>query len=437
VSLEGVAEIPYERRPEASAFDSFGSTCQCRHRSKPFAGVEAYVVSERRVSLPARVRIVLVLGLLDAVGPLSIDLYVPAFPELQRDLRLNDLAVQLTLASMTAGLALGQAVVGTWSDRVGRRRPLLLASALYVAGAIVCTGATSIQVLLLGRVAQGVGAAGAAVLVLAIVRDLSDGSRFVALLTRVTLITTTAPLIAPVAGALLLPLIGWRGLFGLLALLGAVLLGAVALVLPETLVRTEAAPTSRLRRVLRDRRFLAATGIGAATYAGVYAYVAASPLLLRNVLGLSAAEFAVTFLVGSLGLLAGVQIGGRMAERTSGRAVLVAAAAVALLAAAALLPAQRLGLPGVAPCLWLFVAACGASFPSAAAIALQDQAARAGTATSVYGCTTFAAAAAVSSLPGLIGITDAAPVAAVLSGTAAASLVVAAVALRPAESPSG
>lgn len=142
---------------------------------------------------PLRVWLVLVLGLVDAIGPLSIDLYVPSFLELQHDLALIDLTVQLTLAAMTAGLALGQAVEGTWSDRIGRRRPLLLSCGLYVVSALTCTLAPSIAVLLVGRIAQGVGAAGGAVLVLAIVGDISDGPRFVALLTRVTLITTTAP----------------------------------------------------------------------------------------------------------------------------------------------------------------------------------------------------------------------------------------------------
>ena len=386
-----------------------------------------------RVRLPALVplRLLLVLGFLDALGPLSIDLYVPAFPELQADLRLNDLTVQITLAAMTAGLALGQGVVGSWSDRVGRRRPLLVAMALHLVGSVTCALAPSLAVLLAGRIGQGLGAAGSAVLVLAIIRDLTDGSRFITLLTRVTLITTTAPLVAPIAGATLLPLVGWRGLFGVLAASSAVLLIATAVVVPETLQCERLTPTGRLRMTLADRRFRAATVIGAATYAGVYAYVAASPLLLRTVLGLSPFTFAVAFLVGSIGLMLGVQVGGALARRTSERSVLLCAASLALAAAIALLPAQLGGLAGVLPCLWVFATACGACFPAAAAIALRDQGAQAGTATSAYGFTTFAAAAALSPLPGLIGVTSATPVAVILAGTAAVSLLVTTIALRP------
>lgn len=389
--------------------------------------------SRRARRLPTPVRLVVVLGLLDALGPVSIDLYVPAFPELQRDFGLSEFAVQLTLASMTAGFALGQAVVGTWSDRVGRRRPLLLATCLYVAGAITCTTAPSIRALLVGRVAQGIGAAGAAVLVLAIVRDLTENDRFVTLLSRVVLITTTTPLLAPVTGALLLPLIGWRGLFALLALTGIALLVAVATTVPETLPRSDRPPVYRLRAVLGDRRFRTATVIGACTYASVYTYVAASPLLLRTVLGLNAPQFAAVFLVATLGLIGGVQAGAALVKRIGARAVLLAATSLALTVAIALVPAQRLGIGAVAPCLWVVAAACGACFPPAASTALENQADQAGTATSVYGFTTFATAAAVSPIPGLLGLTGTPPLAVVLATAAVVALLVSALALTPPE----
>ncbi|MDH2443776.1 Bcr/CflA family efflux MFS transporter [Amnibacterium sp. CER49] len=389
-----------------------------------------------RPRFPIRVRLIVVLGLVDALGPVSIDLYVPAFPELQRDFGLTDLGVQLTLASMTAGFALGQAVVGTWSDRVGRRRPLLLATGLYIAGAITCTTAPSIEALLVGRVAQGIGAAGGAVLVLAIVRDLTENDRFVTLLSRVVLITTTTPLLAPVTGALLLPLIGWRGLFVLLTLTGIGLLFAVATTVPETLVPSSRPPAYRLRAVLSDRQFGAATVIGACTYASVYTYVAASPLLLRTVLGLNPPQFAAVFLVATVALIGGVQAGAALVKRVGARPVLLAATSLALIVAIALVPAQRLGIDGVAPCLWAFAAACGACFPAAASTALENQADQAGTATSVYGFTTFAFAATVSPMPGLFGITGTPPLAIVLAATAGTALLVSALALRQAESKS-
>ena len=258
---------------------------------------------------------VLVLGLLAALGPLSIDLYLPAFPQLRADLGASDAMVQATLAGMTFGLALGQLCVGAWSDRVGRRLPLLLSTGLHVAATVACALAPSVTALAAFRVVQGIGAAGSAVLVFAIVRDLAEGRQLVRLLSRVTLVETVAPLVAPVAGAELLRLAGWRGIFGTLAVASAVLLVATAVLVPET-SRPASRPAplrSRWRAVRSDRAFCRATLVGSMTFAGVYAYVAASPLLLRDVYGLGARAYAVVFLLNSLGLVAGVQAGSVLA----------------------------------------------------------------------------------------------------------------------------
>jgi DHA1 family bicyclomycin/chloramphenicol resistance-like MFS transporter len=377
---------------------------------------------------------VLVLGLLAALGPLSIDLYLPAFPELRRDLGTSDAAVQFTLAGMTLGLALGQAVVGTWSDRVGRRLPLLLSTGLHLLATIGCALAPSVEVLAACRVVQGIGAAGSAVLVLAIVRDVAEGRAMVVLLSRVTLVETVAPLLAPVAGAELLPLVGWRGIFGVLAAGSVTLLVAALLIVPETAERTSrpADLRARLRAVRADRDFRLATVSGSMTFAGVYAYVAASPTLLREVYGMSARAYAVVFLLNSLGLVAGVQLGSLLTRRTGPAQVLAACTAVTLTAAAAIVPLQwaQTGLAGLLPCLWLFVAGCGGCFACAAGLALHGQGTQPGTATSVYGFATFAVAGLVSPLAGLAGITDATPVAVVLLATSAVSLAATGLLLR-------
>jgi DHA1 family bicyclomycin/chloramphenicol resistance-like MFS transporter len=372
-------------------------------------------------------QLVLVLGLLAALGPLSIDLYLPAFPALRADLAAGDAAVQFTLAGMTLGLALGQLCVGAWSDRVGRRGPLLLSTGLHVLATVGCALAPSIGALTAFRVVQGIGAAGSAVLVLAIVRDVAEGRRLVVLLSRVTLVETVAPLIAPVAGAELLRLAGWRGIFAVLAVASAVLLVAAAVVVPETGRRaSRPAPLrSRLRAVAADRAFRRATLVGSMTFAGVYAYVAASPLLLQQVYGLGARAFAMVFLLNSLGLVAGVQLASVLARRTETARVLAGFTLVTVVAAAAIVPLQwaGAGLAGLLACLWLFVAGCGGCFAGAAGIALDDQGAQAGTATSVYGFATFAVAGLASPLAGLAGITDATPVAVVLLATSVTSLV--------------
>lgn len=367
-----------------------------------------------------------VLGLLTALVPLSIDLYLPGFPALRRQFGASDAMVQLTLAGMTIGLAVGQLLMGAWSDRVGRRVLLLASTGVHVAATVGCALAPSVGALAAFRVVQGIGAAGSSVLVLAIVRDLADGPALVVLLTRVTLVTTTVPLLAPVAGAELLAVVGWRGIFAVLAVASAVVLAATAVVVPETRPRTSAPAhlRSRLRAVWSDRGFRRATVVASMTYAGVYAYVAASPLLLQQVYGLTARAYAVVFLAGSVGLVAGIRLSALLAKRFGTPRVLAASTAVTVIAAAAILPLQwaHTGLTGLLPCLWLFVTGCGGCFPGAAAIALGDQGAQSGTATSVYGFSNFAVAGLVAPLAGIAGITDATPVALVLLATSLTSL---------------
>ena len=368
--------------------------------------------------------LIVVLGLLTTLGPLSIDLYLPAFPTLRRELGADDGAVQLTLAGMTVGLALGNLVAGAWSDRVGRRGPLLISTALHVVVTLACAAAPTVEALAVLRVVQGVAAAGSSVLVLAIARDISDGPALVRLVSRITLVTTTVPLLAPIAGAALLPLVGWRGIFAVLAVFSLVVLAVAAAVVPETRrddgADDERRAGDRVAAVLRDRGFRTATLLGAMTYAGVYAYVAASPLLLQDVHQVSPAQFSFAFLATSLGLVIGVQASAALQRRLPDAPVVAGFAALTAVAAVAVVPLQHAGsgLLGLLVCLWLFVTGCGGCFAGAAGRALRYQSAQAGTATSVYGFSTFAAAGLIAPVAGAVGLRDATPVAAVLTATA-------------------
>jgi DHA1 family bicyclomycin/chloramphenicol resistance-like MFS transporter len=369
----------------------------------------------------------LVFGLLSALGPISVDFYLPAFPALRDDLHTTDGMVQLTLAGMTAGMAAGNLLLGAWSDRAGRRLPLLLSALLHLCATIGCGLAPSVGVLAAMRILQGVGAAGSSVIVIAAIRDVHEGRHLVTALSRVILVATTAPLIAPAAGAELLPYVGWRGIFGVLAIASALVLLAAFLVVPETRSVAARAPglRARLSEVRSDRGFWAATLAGSMTYGGVYAYVAASPLLLQGVHGVSARAYAVMFLLCSLGLMAGVQAGSWLANRLPAARVLTGFAVVMAASAAglALQHGEPAGPVGTVLCLWLFATGAGGCFPCAAALALAGQGTQSGTATSVYGFTTFAVAAAVSPIAGAAGLTDATPLAGVLSVTSGTCLL--------------
>jgi DHA1 family bicyclomycin/chloramphenicol resistance-like MFS transporter len=188
------------------------------------------------VSAPtSTVRLVVVLGAVQAIGPLSIDMYLPAFPQLARGLQTSASQVQLTLTACVAGLALGQLLIGPLSDRFGRRRPLITAMATYALASALCSLAPTVAVLIGLRFVQGLAGAGGMVIASAVVRDLRSGAAAVRLFSSLMLVMGLAPILAPLAGAQVLTVSSWRGIFLALGLLSLLIAALVALGLPETL----------------------------------------------------------------------------------------------------------------------------------------------------------------------------------------------------------
>ncbi|PPH69185.1 Bcr/CflA family drug resistance efflux transporter, partial [Rathayibacter sp. AY1D4] len=215
-------------------------------------------------ALTARQRLVyvIVLGSLTALGPFTIDLYLPAFPALQSELNVSEAAVQLTLTGTTLGFALGQLVVGPWSDAVGRRLPILLATSLHVLACVGAALAPEIVTLGVFRFLMGAGAAAGGVVAMAMVRDLFGGRPLVRMLSRLALVSGLAPVLAPVIGSQLLLIMDSRGIFVFLAAYGVLVVAAVGLLVVETRPRAarhereHRSLVQRYRAVLSDRVFL-------------------------------------------------------------------------------------------------------------------------------------------------------------------------------------
>src|SRR3954471_15342696 len=180
-------------------------------------------------------KLVVVLGLVNAIGPLSIDMYLPAFPEIARDLSTSAAQVQLTLTACVAGLAAGQLVIGPLSDRLGRRVPLITAMSTYAVASALCALAPSVPVLMGLRLVQGLAGAGGVVIARAVVRDLHSGAAAVRLFSSLMLVTGLAPILAPLAGGAILGLASWRGIFVTLAVASSLIAAGVAVGLRETL----------------------------------------------------------------------------------------------------------------------------------------------------------------------------------------------------------
>ena len=234
-------------------------------------------LSRRQIAL-----FVVTLGALVGLGPFTIDLYLPAFPQLTRDLLVSDAAVQLTLTGTTVGFGLGQLLVGPWSDRVGRRMPLLVATAVHVLASVGAALSPDIGTLGIFRVLQGMGAAGGGVVAMAMVRDLFGGRPLVKMLSRLALVTSLAPIVAPVIGSQMLRLVEWRGIFVSLACYGFVLLVLGAALLRETLpkgrrsVPGHSSVLQRYRAVFTDRVFVGVAIVGGMRVSGLLAYLSSS-----------------------------------------------------------------------------------------------------------------------------------------------------------------
>ena len=383
-----------------------------------------------RGALTRRIRLGLIVGSLTALAPLSIDLYLPALPELTRDFGVSASEAQLTLTACLAGLALGQMVAGPLSDRFGRRPPLLVGLAVYCAASFACAIAPSLEVLVALRLVQGLAGAAGIVITRAIVRDLRSGAAAARVFSYLMLVTGMAPILAPILGAQLLRVTTWNGLFVTLAIVGFALLLATAAGLDETL------PASRRRRgsvhetlvtslgLLRDRVFLGYVLILGFAFGELFGYIAGSPFVVQDLYGVSAQKYGGIFALNALGLVVFGQINAALVGRVAPTRLLAFGVAVSAAAGLGLLAVVLggIGLVGILPCLFAIVASLGFVAPNATALALTDYPHVAGSASALLGVVQFLIGAAIAPLAGVAGSESAVPMAVVIAALAVGSV---------------
>ncbi|MFI6129330.1 multidrug effflux MFS transporter [Micromonospora sp. NPDC051141] len=384
------------------------------------------------------VTLLVLLGTLTAIGPLSLDMYLPAFPAMTRELDADQAGVQLSLTTCLIGLALGQLVTGPLSDRWGRRRPVLVGVVAYAVLALACAAAPSAPLLAAARFAQGLAGGTGIVVARAVVRDLYAGRNAAKYFSRLTLVFGVAPVAAPSVGSLVLRFGSWRAVFLTLAVIGAVLAVAVALRLPETLPAERrstgglAATARTMRALAGDRVYLGYALTQGFAFAGLFAYISGSSFVFQDVFGVSAVGFAVVFGVNSLALIATGQANARLLDRFSPRRLLVTTLAVSLVAALGVLTgALTSSLAGTAVALFVFVGSMGMVMPNSTALALDAHARHAGTAAALMGGIQSVVGALAAPLVGLGGEGSALPMAVVLTGAAALALLAVRALARP------
>lgn len=346
-----------------------------------------------------------ILGALTSFGPMAIDLYLPAFPDVAQDLGVSVSTVPLTLTAAMLGLGLGQLFYGPLSDRFGRKRPLMVGLILFTVASTACAFAPNFESLLAMRFLQSLGGSAGVVIARAIVRDLYRGKALAQALSIVVMVFALAPVLAPTLGAGLLQLGSWRWLFGFLALFGLMCIAASVL-LPETLnvaSRTDhgfADAASRYRRLLGNRLFLAPALLAGSTYVVLFAYISTSPAVLLDYFALSEFEFALLFGFLSLCFAVGAQLNSRLLKHHSVINLIIAFVVIQFVASVVLFINALIGpsLIVVAVSIGVAMMTIGVISANATALCLDPFPNAAGSAAALIGVMGMSVGAVVSSL---------------------------------------
>jgi len=334
------------------------------------------------------------MGVLTAIGPFSIDMYLPAFPAIASGLQVPRGDVERTLAAYLIGLAMAQVVYGPLADRYGRKAPMLAGLALYAVASLGCALAGSVQVLTACRVLQALGGAAGVVVPRAVIRDhyeTQDAARAMSLL---MLIMGLAPILAPLVGGQLLVVMGWRSLFWLMAAGALAMMVATSLIMKESLAPERVQPLSaasiarNYAALARHRGFMAHSLAGGLGQAGMFAYIVSSPRLFIELYGVDPQHYGLLFGANAAGLIIGSQVSARMLRSRTPlqlqRGALNTLAAASL-AALALALAGLMTLPLLMACLVGYMFSQGFVNPNSAALALSEQGARLGAASALLG----------------------------------------------------
>jgi DHA1 family bicyclomycin/chloramphenicol resistance-like MFS transporter len=370
-------------------------------------------------------RLALILGGLTAMGPLAIDTYLPALPTIARALQASDARVQISLSIYFVGIALGQAVYGPLSDRLGRKPALYMGLAMFMAASLGCALATSAELLILFRFLQALGGCAPLVVPRAIVRDLFDQIGSVRMLSILMLVMGLAPILSPLAGGQLLGYFGWRSIFWAHAIYASVWLVAVSIGLPESLPperrrrQTVGTVLAGYGRLLVDRAFMAQVLVGALIFAGLLAYISGSPFVFIELFDVPPDRFGLYFAVNAIGIISASQVNRWLAQRLDAGRILRWVLPVSLAAGVLLVVNAATGFGGFAGILvplFVYIATHGFVMPNTTALAMAPHGAVAGSASALLGSIQFILGALAGTLVGVMSNGTPVPLAGVIAG---------------------
>ena len=375
--------------------------------------------------------LILILGALTALGPFSIDMYLPGFPAIAQNLHTSVSQAALSLSSFFVGISAGQLLYGPLLDRYGRKKPLYFGLALYVVSSLGCLAVHRIETLIVLRFVQAIGSCAAAVASVALVRDLFPVKENAKVFSLLMLVLSVSPLLAPTIGGYITAAYGWQAVFVALAGLGFLLLVATARWLPNSYIPDT---TLSLRprpilttfwTVLREPQFTTYALTGAVSFSGLFAYVAGSPLVFMDLYHVEGKVYGWIFAFLSLGLIGASQVNSLLLRRYQSAQIVLVALSCQLLLTAILLGLTRagvLGLGGTVALLFLFLSCLGFTSPNTSALSLAPFTRHAGSAAALMGALQMAAGALASVGVSLFNAHSALPMVSIMAGTSALAL---------------
>ncbi|KAA5548804.1 multidrug effflux MFS transporter [Adhaeribacter rhizoryzae] len=377
--------------------------------------------------------LILILGFLTALGPFSIDMYLPGFPAIAADLKTSVADVSLSLSSFFIGISAGQLLYGPLLDRFGRKKPLYIGLVIYLFASLACAFATTIEALILLRFIQAVGSCAAAVGSVAMVRDLFPVKDSAKVFSSLMLVVGVSPMVAPTVGGYVTAGFGWEAVFLVLAGMAALIIMAVYIGLPES---SRPDPSISLKpkpiltnfyAVIREPSFYTYALAGAVSFAGLLAYVAGSPLLFMEIFGVNEKQYGWIFAFLSIGLIGASQVNTFLLKRYRSQTIIKTALICQTLIAFALLGGMSLnilGLAGTVALLFLFLSSLGFTFPNASALAMAAFAKNAGSASALMGAAQMGIGALATVALSLFNSRTALPMAGIMATSALLAFII-------------
>jgi DHA1 family bicyclomycin/chloramphenicol resistance-like MFS transporter len=375
--------------------------------------------------------LILLLGSLTALGPFSIDMYLPGFPAIAQNLHTTVPQVALSLSSFFIGISAGQLLYGPLLDRFGRKKPLYFGLVLYVVASLGCLAVHRIETLIALRFVQAIGSCAAAVASVALVRDLFPVKENAKVFSLLMLVLSVSPLLAPTIGGYITAAYGWQAVFVALGSLGGLLLLATALWLPDgytpdtTLSLRPRPILTNFWAVLREPQFTTYALTGAVSFSGLFAYVAGSPLVFMDLYHVEGKVYGWIFAFLSVGLIGASQLNSLLLRRYQSEQIVLVALGCQLLITGVLLgltSAGMLGLGGTVALLFLFLSCLGFTSPNTSALSLAPFTRHAGSAAALMGAIQMGAGALASVGVSLFNAHSALPMVGIMAGTSLLAL---------------